>query len=185
MPQSLACSLPGSDPPTFATERAPRCRPAKWATPSSRSWRNRPPKASPTRRTRRLRSHHRSVRGARPCISAPSSITNDLFGKENRLSLPLSVGKAGSLGDVGTLLNGAVTQSVSPDSPTLRLSSNSPLRMDSGAVLAPLTVAYQTYGALNAAKSNAILLCHALTGDQHVANPHPVTGRPGWWETMV
>jgi homoserine O-acetyltransferase len=57
--------------------------------------------------------------------------------------------------------------------------------MDSGAVLEPLTVAYQTYGALNAAKSNAILLCHALTGDQHVANRHPVTGRPGWWETMV
>ncbi|MGC2783115.1 MAG: homoserine O-acetyltransferase [Roseiarcus sp.] len=67
----------------------------------------------------------------------------------------------------------------------MRLSSSSPLRMDSGAVLAPLTVAYQTYGALNAAKSNAILLCHALTGDQHVANLHPVTGRPGWWETMV
>jgi homoserine O-acetyltransferase/O-succinyltransferase len=89
------------------------------------------------------------------------------------------------LGDVGTLLNGAVTQSVSPDSLTLRLSSNSPLGMDSGAALAPLTIAYQTYGALNAAKSNAILLCHALTGDQHVANPHPVTGRPGWWETMV
>ena len=57
--------------------------------------------------------------------------------------------------------------------------------MDSGAALAPLTVAYQTYGALNAAKSNAILLCHALTGDQHVANPHPVTGRRAggrlWW----
>ncbi len=57
--------------------------------------------------------------------------------------------------------------------------------MDSGAVLAPLTIAYQTYGELNAAKSNALLICHALTGDQHVANLHPVTGRPGWWETMV
>ena len=57
--------------------------------------------------------------------------------------------------------------------------------MDSGAALAPLTIAYQTYGALNAAKSNALLICHALTGDQHVANLHPVTGRPGWWETMV
>ncbi len=89
------------------------------------------------------------------------------------------------MGDARALLNGAVAQSVSPDSLTLRLSSNSPLRMDSGAVLAPLTIAYQTYGALNAAKSNALLLCHALTGDQHVANRHPVTGRPGWWETMV
>jgi homoserine O-acetyltransferase len=58
--------------------------------------------------------------------------------------------------------------------------------MDSGAALAPLTVAYQTYGALNAAKSNAILLCHALTGDQHVANPHPVDragGRP--WSALA
>ncbi|MGB3581801.1 MAG: homoserine O-acetyltransferase [Roseiarcus sp.] len=62
---------------------------------------------------------------------------------------------------------------------------SSPLRMDSGATLAPLTIAYQTYGALNAAKSNALLVCHALTGDQHVGNLHPVTGRPGWWETMV
>ena len=57
--------------------------------------------------------------------------------------------------------------------------------MDSGVALAPLTIAYQTYGALNAARSNALLICHALTGDQHVANLHPVTGRPGWWETMV
>ena len=89
------------------------------------------------------------------------------------------------MGDAGALLNGAVGQSVSPDSLTLRLGPTSPLRMESGAALAPLTIAYQTYGALNAAKSNAILVCHALTGDQHVANPHPVTGRPGWWETMV
>ncbi|MGC9959581.1 MAG: homoserine O-acetyltransferase, partial [Roseiarcus sp.] len=67
-----------------------------------------------------------------------------------------------------------MAQSVSPDSPTLRLGSGSPLRMDSGATLAPLTIAYQTYGALNAAKSNALLVCHALTGDQHVGNLHPV-----------
>jgi homoserine O-acetyltransferase len=57
--------------------------------------------------------------------------------------------------------------------------------MDSGVSLAPLTIAYQTYGTLNADKSNAILVCHALTGDQHVANVHPLTGKPGWWETMV
>ena len=44
------------------------------------------------------------------------------------------------------------------------------LQMDAGVKLAPLSIAYQTYGALNGAKSNAILVCHALTGDQHVAN---------------
>jgi homoserine O-acetyltransferase/O-succinyltransferase len=60
-----------------------------------------------------------------------------------------------------------------------------PLQLDCGRELAPFTVAYTTYGALNAAKSNAILICHALTGDQFVASDHPITGKPGWWTTMV
>jgi homoserine O-acetyltransferase/O-succinyltransferase len=34
-------------------------------------------------------------------------------------------------------------------------------------------------------KSNAVLVCHALTGDQYLASPHPITGKPGWWERMV
>ncbi|PNG25327.1 homoserine O-acetyltransferase [Methylocella silvestris] len=59
------------------------------------------------------------------------------------------------------------------------------LQMDSGGRLDQWSIAYQTYGELNADKSNAILVCHALTGDQHVANAHPVTGKPGWWSTMV
>jgi len=63
--------------------------------------------------------------------------------------------------------------------------ADQPLPLDCGIDLAPFQIAYQTYGELNAERSNAILVCHALTGDQHVANVHPVTGKPGWWETMV
>ena len=63
--------------------------------------------------------------------------------------------------------------------------ASQPLQMDAGPLIAPLTIAYQTYGELNNAKSNAILICHALTGDQHAANVHPTTGKPGWWQTMV
>jgi homoserine O-acetyltransferase len=59
------------------------------------------------------------------------------------------------------------------------------LMLDSGQRLAPVAVAYRTYGTLNAAKSNAVLVCHALTGDQYVAEPHPVTGKPGWWAAVV
>ena len=57
--------------------------------------------------------------------------------------------------------------------------------LDCGASLPSVTVAYRTYGTLNAARSNAVLVCHALTGDQYVAEPHPGTGKPGWWSQVV
>jgi homoserine O-acetyltransferase len=60
-----------------------------------------------------------------------------------------------------------------------------PLRLDGGARLAPVEIAYETYGTLDADRSNAVLICHALTGDQHVASTHPITGKPGWWTRMV
>ncbi|WP_267434594.1 homoserine O-acetyltransferase [Sphingomonas sp. GM_Shp_1] len=60
-----------------------------------------------------------------------------------------------------------------------------PLRLDGGGLLSPVEIGYETYGALNADGSNAILICHALTGDQHVASPHPRTGKPGWWTRLV
>ncbi|MXO62666.1 homoserine O-acetyltransferase MetX [Qipengyuania oceanensis] len=60
-----------------------------------------------------------------------------------------------------------------------------PLPLDSGAALTGVRIAYETYGALNADKSNAVLVCHALTMDQYVASPHPITGKPGWWEQSV
>jgi homoserine O-acetyltransferase/O-succinyltransferase len=76
-------------------------------------------------------------------------------------------------------------QADAPSSPVVRFGPDRPLEMDAGVALAPWQVAYQTYGTLNAARSNAVLVCHALTGDQHVANVHPVTGKSGWWETMI
>jgi len=60
-----------------------------------------------------------------------------------------------------------------------------PLRLDCGVDFGPFTIAYQTYGKLNPERSNAILICHALTGDQYAAEPHPITGSAGWWTTMV
>jgi homoserine O-acetyltransferase len=62
---------------------------------------------------------------------------------------------------------------------------DAPLALDAGRELAPFTVAYMTYGVLNATRSNAVLACHALTGDQFAASSNPVTGKPGWWDTMI
>ncbi len=59
------------------------------------------------------------------------------------------------------------------------------LRLDSGTLIRPLHVAWRSYGRLNADRSNAVLVCHALTGDQYVAEPHPTTGKPGWWSNLV
>jgi homoserine O-acetyltransferase len=71
------------------------------------------------------------------------------------------------------------------DSLVVHFGPDKPLKLDAGVELTPFQIAYKTYGTLNSDRSNAVLICHALTGDQHVASVHPVTGKTGWWETMV
>src|ERR1700761_2801668 len=65
------------------------------------------------------------------------------------------------------------------------LAHNEPLTLECGVQISNFPLAYQTYGTLNAKRDNAILICHALSGDQYVCGTHPVTGKPGWWDRMV
>ena len=71
------------------------------------------------------------------------------------------------------------------DSLLVRFGPDRPLKLDAGVELSPFQIAYKTYGTLNADRSNAVLVCHALTGDHHVASVNPVTQKPGWWETLI
>ncbi|MGB1361109.1 MAG: homoserine O-acetyltransferase MetX [Alphaproteobacteria bacterium] len=67
----------------------------------------------------------------------------------------------------------------------VRFSGKDAVKLDCGMVLDDYNVSYKTYGKLNADKSNAIMIFHALTGDQFVAGKHPVTGKDGWWSRLV
>ncbi|MEN3386311.1 MAG: homoserine O-acetyltransferase/O-succinyltransferase [Hyphomicrobiales bacterium] len=80
---------------------------------------------------------------------------------------------------------GAKREADNPRSLVARFGRDKPLKLDAGVELSPFQIAYQTYGTLNANRSNAVLVCHALTGDQHVHNAHPLTGKGGWWDSLI
>ena len=68
---------------------------------------------------------------------------------------------------------------------TRHVSFGDGMQLESGAWLVPLTLAYETYGQLNAQRSNAILVLHALSGDAHAAGFHGHAQKPGWWDDMI
>lgn len=83
------------------------------------------------------------------------------------------------------LLADPLAEANRPSSLLAQFGPDKALQLDSGATLEHWQIAYQTYGSLNESRSNAVLVCHALTGDQYVASRNPVTGKGGWWTAMI
>ncbi|MBA5778670.1 homoserine O-acetyltransferase [Stappia sp. F7233] len=92
---------------------------------------------------------------------------------------------AGDRSDAEIIRVAARNEADNPSSKRVVFDAGQPLELDAGASLGPWQIAYETYGTLNAERSNAILVCHALTGDQYVASENPITGKPGWWSLLV
>ena len=110
-------------------------------------------------------------------MSTPAESTSPESSQTICAEAHASAGRAGgSPGSVGIVQTKTVTLFEPPDV----------LRLECGRSLGPIQVAYETYGTLSPARDNAVLICHALSGDAHVAGYHdPNDRKPGWWDMMV
>ena len=88
-------------------------------------------------------------------------------------------------GDELTGQDGKARAGLLPEGAGSRIELPGPLPLDGGGTLPGVTVAYDTYGTLDAERGNAVLVCHPLTADQFAARDHPVTGKPGWWSRLI
>lgn len=104
-------------------------------------------------------------KGSQSCVQILQK-TEALGKKKNQLCTPLQ-------------------QIYSPQSQLMCFGEEAAIPLDAGVSLAPWQIAYESYGTLNADRSNAVLICHTLTGDQYAASRNPVTGKAGWWTRMV
>lgn len=86
--------------------------------------------------------------------------------------------------DIATTTANRLREAWTPSSKLVTF-TGAPLKLDGGTSLDTFQIAYETWGQLNADKSNAVLVCHALTGDQYVIGTNPVTKKSGWWETLI
>jgi homoserine O-acetyltransferase/O-succinyltransferase len=85
-----------------------------------------------------------------------------------------------------SLISPTVDFTALPERSGDRLTVAESLTLDCGVSLPSHSIAYRTYGKLNAMRSNAILVCHALSGDQYAGpETHPITGKLGWWSTVI
>ncbi len=123
-----------------------------------------------------IRSDFIAIRSAR---ALEFDFPNAWTGKTNPTA------EADDMSDLSPSLADPLKEANEPSSLVARFGPEAPLLMDCGIVLDHWQIAYQTYGTLNADKSNAILVCHALTGDQYVASRNPITGKGGWWTAMI
>ena len=133
---------------------------------------------------RRDRAGHHSRRQGEADLAEAHRSANPLHASRTHAVPPVASGARRSYASAAMDQPATRTDSARSYSHT-HVTFDDGIALECGTTLRRHTVAYRTYGTLNADRTNAVLVCHALTGDQYVAEPHPITGKPGWWDAVV